>query len=149
MFQKRPASDQIQREENKIAKLEEIQKENCLIGNPGFSDINQTILSYLDHQSQITFRQVCQSWKEQVDQPLFWIKKLDLKSNPKGLGNVWIGLVGRIQKGSDLEREVTECLMKWYRKHQSWANEALKGMTPTKEGYPLCTNPYCRCTWIY
>ena len=89
-----------------------------VIGNPGFSDINQTILSYLDHQSQMAFRQVCQSWKEEVDQPLFWIKKLNLKSYPKGLGNVWIDLVGRIQKGSDLEKEVTECLMKWYGRYQ-------------------------------
>ena len=131
MFQKRPASNQIQREENKIAKLEEIQMENCLIGNPGFSDINQTILSYMDHQSQMAFRQVCQSWKEEVDQPLFWIKKLNLESYPKGLGNVWIDLVGRIQKGSDLEKEATECLMKWYGKHQSYIEESLKGMSPT------------------
>ena len=131
MFEKRSASDQIQREENKIAKMEENKIENCLIGNPGFSDINQTILSYLDHQSQMAFRQVCQSWKEEVDQPLFWIKKLNLKSYPKGLGNMWIDLVGRIQKGSDLEKDVTECLMKWYGKYQSYAEVALKGMTPT------------------
>ena len=77
---------------------------------------DQTILSYLDHQSQMVFKLVCQSWKEEVDQPLFWIKKLNLESYPKGLGNVWIDLVGRIQKGSDLEKEVTECLMKWYGK---------------------------------
>ena len=34
-------------------------------------------------------------------------------------------------KGSDLEKEVTECLMKWYRKHQSLLEDGLKGMTPT------------------
>ena len=66
-----------------------------------------------------------------MDQPLFWIKKLNLKSRPKKLGNVWIDLVGRIQKGSDLEKEVTECLMKWYGKHQSYTEESLKGMTLT------------------
>ena len=66
-----------------------------------------------------------------MDVLLFWIKKLNLKSHPKQLGNTWIDLVGRLQKGSDLEKEVTECLMKWYRKHQSWSDNALKGMTPT------------------
>ena len=70
---------------------------NIVIGNPGFSGINQNILFCLNHKSQMAFRQVCQSWKEEVDQPLFWIKKLNLKS--QGLGNVWIDLVGRIQKG--------------------------------------------------
>ena len=34
-------------------------------------------------------------------------------------------------KGSDLEKEVTDCLMKWYRKHQSWTDDELKGITPT------------------
>ena len=28
-------------------------------------------------------------------------------------------LVGKIQKGSDLEKEIVECLMKWYGKHQT------------------------------
>ena len=104
MSQIKPASDEILREENNI----------ILIGNPGFSNINQSILSYLDHQSQMSFRSVCQSWKEQVDQPYFWIEKLDSKGQSKNLRNSWIDLVGRIQKGSDLEKEVMECFMKWY-----------------------------------
>ena len=104
----------------KITKLQT----NSIIGNPGFPSINQNILFCLDHDSKMVFRQVCQSWKEQVDAPLFWIKKLNLKSHPKQLGNTWIDLLGRLQKGSDLEKEVTKFLMKWYRKHQS-------------------------CTWIY
>ena len=77
-----------------ITKLET----NSIIGNPGFLGINQNILFYLDHESQMAFRQVCQSWKEQVDVPLFWIKKLNLKSHSKQLGNTWIDLVGRLPK---------------------------------------------------
>ena len=45
-----------------ITKLET----NCIIGNPGFPSVNQNILFYLDHKSQMAFRQVCQSWKEQL-----------------------------------------------------------------------------------
>ena len=105
MFQKRPASDQIQREENKVAKLEEIQMENCLIGNPGFSDINQTILSHLDHQSQMAFRQVCQSWKEEVDQPLFWIKKLNLESYQKDLVMCGLTLLEDCKSGLILKKK--------------------------------------------
>ena len=124
-----PSSDNLQ-----VAKLEnEVQDEagHHVIGNPGLPVITQNILFYLDHGSQMAFRQVCQSWKEQVDQPLFWIKKLNLKSHAKELGNAWIELVGRIQKGSDLEKEVIECLMKWYGKPKSWSDKVLKGMTPT------------------
>ena len=101
-----------------------------VIGNSGFPMINQNILFCLDHKSQMAFRSVCQSWKEQVHQPFIWIRKLNLKSYPKELGNIWIDLVGRIQKGSDLENEVTECLMKWYGKHQSYCKRALNGILP-------------------
>ena len=112
---------------NKIAKLDSeilCNQVNTIIGNPGFPGINQNILFCLDHKSQMAYRQVCHSWKKEVDQPIFWIKKLNLKSHPKELGNIWIDLVGRIQKGSDLEKEVTECLIKWYGEHQSWYDDS-------------------------
>ena len=70
---KRKLSEGIWEIKQKIAKL----ATNSIIGNPGFPGINQNILFYLDHESQMAFRQVCQSWKEQVDIPLFWIKKLN------------------------------------------------------------------------
>ena len=125
-------ADEIQKPEEiqdtkKILKMEET---NSIIGNPAFPLINENILFCLDHKSQMTFRQVCQSWQKEVDQPLFWIKKLNLKSHAKELGNAWIELVGRIQKGSDLEKEIIECLMKWYGKPQS-LSKVLKGATPT------------------
>ena len=134
MSVKREASNKIHRDqENKIPRLEkeedeENQMENSVIGNPGFSSINQIILSYLDHQSQMSFRSVCQSWKEQVDQPYFWIKKLESRQ-PKNLHNAWINLIGRIEKGSKLEKEVTECLMKWFGKVQRYSRRQLDGMT--------------------
>ena len=73
MSVKRTALDNIQRDqENKIPRLEEkedekVQMENSVIGNSGCSSINHIILSCLDQQSQMLFRSVCQSWKEQVD----------------------------------------------------------------------------------
>ena len=136
MSKKRPASNKNQRKESKISKLdEEIQmSSNSLIGHSGFSNINQIILSCLDHDSQMSFRHVCQSWKAQMDHPQFWIKKLDLKGcQPKELQKEWIDFVGRIQKGSKLEKEVTECLMKLYGEHKEWINEIaldLDEMTP-------------------
>ena len=125
--------DGIQETGKEFANLNQ-QASLVVIGNPGFPRINQNILSCLDHKSQMAFRQVCHSWKKEVDQPIFWIKKLNLKSHPKELGNMWIDLVGRIQKGSDLEKEVTECLMKWYGTHQSYKGykESLKKMLPIR-----------------
>ena len=121
-----PVSESIHQTRNKNAKYDSV---NSIIGNPGFPVINEKILFSLDHESQMTFRQVCQSWREQVDQPVYWIKKHNLISHPNKLGNMWIDLVGRIQKGSYLEKEVIECLMKWYGKF--YIEDALKGMLPT------------------
>ena len=73
----------------------------------------ETILLFLDHQSQLAFRGVCQTLKAQVDRPDFWMKKLEGRQ-PKNLHNAWARLVGRIQNRSDLESEVAECLMKGY-----------------------------------
>ena len=118
---------------NKIAKLDSeilCNQVNTIIGNPGFPGINQNILFCLDHKSQMAYRQVCQSWKQEMDQPIFWIKKLNLKSHPNKLGNIWIDLVGRIQKGSNIEKEVIECLMKLYG-GQFYGESALKGNLPT------------------
>ena len=93
---KRAASESIHQTRNKNAKFDSV---NSIIGNPGFPGINQKILFSLDHESQMTHRQVCQSWREQVDQPMYWIKKINLISYPNKRGNLWIDLVGRIQKG--------------------------------------------------
>ena len=98
---KRKPAEGIMEIKQNITKLET----NSIIGNPGFLGINQNILFYLDHESQMAFRQVCQSWKEQVDVPLFWIKKLNRKSHPKQLGNTWIDLVGRLQRDQILKKK--------------------------------------------
>ena len=59
---KRKPAEGIMEIKQNITKLET----NSIIGNPGFPGINQNILFYLDHESQMAFRQVCQSWKEQL-----------------------------------------------------------------------------------
>ena len=145
MSVKRTALDNIQRDqENKIPRLEEkedekVQMENSVIGNSGCSSINHIILSCLDQQSQMLFRSVCQSWKEQVDQPYFWIKKLQSRRQPKNVHDAWIDLIGRIEKGSNLEKELTKCLMKWFGKVESYSGRVIDGMTPifvaTRFGY--------------
>ena len=82
-----------------------------VIGNPAFPHISQKILQLLNTKSQISFRQVCQSWKLQVDQPFFWIKKLNFT---KVAHDAWIDFLGRIDETSKLNEEVTNCLMEYF-----------------------------------
>ena len=76
-----------------------------------------------------TFFAVCESLKTHVDQPIFWIQKLDKKGQPKELHDAWIDLVQKIEKGSFLQQELVKCLMKWYAESSTWSKESLNGVT--------------------
>ena len=115
---------------SKIAKLENQGKyaANDIFGNSGLSHIPQGILLCLDYESKLVFRQVCQSWKTHVDDPRFWIKKLQSNGQSVELHNSWTDLVGKISKGSSLEEKVIGCLMKWYKARQEYSRRNIKGI---------------------
>ena len=85
---------------------------NILMDNPGFFNVVQIILSRLDQKSLLECRLVCHSWKSQVDQPLFWLKKCDAKGQSKNLHNAWNELIQKIEKNSNLAQEASKCIMK-------------------------------------
>ena len=86
-----------------------------LTNNPGLVHISQNIFWHLDHDSLLSCRLVSESWKSQVDQPYFCIRKLDLIGQPKDLRNAWNILIGKIE-GDDaagyLIEEITQILMR-------------------------------------
>ena len=101
------------------------------MSNPGFSHIAQNIIWRLDHKSQLNCRMVDQTWKAQVDQPYFWIKKLDCeKGQSKDLSEAWIDLAGKIEKGSYLEQELRKCLMRFFLNYSITKKSALNRMMP-------------------
>ena len=103
---------------------------NIVLSNPGFSQIAQNIIWCLDHKSQLNCRMVDQTWKAQVDQPYFWIKKLDYKGQSKDLREAWIDLAGKFEKGSYLEQELSKCLMMFFFEYSSIPESALNGIMP-------------------
>ena len=107
------------KEEAKISRPQSI----CILfTNPGYSHMAQKIFGYLDHKSQLLSRLVCQSWKAQIDQPHFWIKKCDqlgqefFKSwkaqNRIPISESWIDVANGLEKGSVAERGLVKLLMK-------------------------------------
>ena len=96
---------------------------NSLFKNPAFSHISEKILWFLDHKTQLSCRLVSQSWKAQIDQPRFWIKKCDKEKThcdlwhypqPKYIHRAWMELNKKVEKGSSAEEDFTKLLMKWY-----------------------------------
>ena len=98
---------------------------STIIDNPGFAHITQKIIGHLDHNSQLKCRLVCKSWKTQMDQPYFWIQKLDQKGQSKEIHDEWVNLLPRIEKGSYLEQEFRQCLMFWYGGKDNWGENYL------------------------
>ena len=103
---------------------------NTLINNPGFSHITSRIFGHLDHKSQLQCRLVGKSWKNHVDQPLFWLKKLEKKGQSKELSKAWCEFIQKIEEGSFLDEKLRECLMKWYDQCHKWSGSELDGITP-------------------
>ena len=101
-----------------------------ITNNPGFSHISSKIFGLLDHKDQLTVRSVCQSWKAHIDEPYFWIKKLDRKGQSKDLRNKWIDLAQRIEKGSTIETHLLHCLKRFHKKIHIWKPEQLIEITP-------------------
>ena len=66
---------------HKLLKVEQAEPISCnsIISNPGFFHITSRIFGHLDYKSLLQCRLVGQSWKNHVDQPLFWLKKLEKK----------------------------------------------------------------------
>ena len=87
---------------------------NTVLENPGFFNISRKILLLLNHDTLLSCRLVSQSFREKVDDPYFWIVKLDNKGQSKELYDAWIGLLRRIENGSTLENEVSRCMMHWH-----------------------------------
>lgn len=105
-----------------------------LTKNPGLEHISQNIFWLLDHESQMTCRQVNHCWKAQLDRPYFWVKKCDSKGQSKELSNAWIHLIRAtrgIENGSHIKQEMRECLMKFYGQFHEFSElNFLNGISP-------------------
>ena len=80
------------------------------------------IFRLLSHQDQMACRLVSPTWKKNMDQPSFWIKKCDHLGQTQELHDAWYDLLRRIKETEEenyLQQELVECLMKWYGKFES------------------------------
>ena len=101
-----------------------------VMDNPGFSQISLKILCFLDRNSLLPCRLVCNLWKKQLNNPYLWIKKLHQKGQTTDLQNSWLDLLQTIEKDSSLELEIIKCLMKFHGKINFWTADALQGVLP-------------------
>ena len=92
-----------------------------LINNPSLRvDIAQNITNLLYIESLQSCQLVSSSMKHVVDDPRFWLQKLDKKGLDKQHLTQWRKLVDLV-KDTDLMGNVIKCLMKIYQHFSEWA----------------------------
>ena len=96
-----------------------------LIDNPNLGvHIGQKILDFLDSDSIKSCRLVNSSMKNMVDDPKYWILKLD----KKGLlsqehSTKWRKLIDLVEN-TDLEENVIKCMIRMHQNFKEWAQAA-------------------------
>merc|ERR1712020_83714 len=87
-------------------------------------DIGQKITKLLDGKSLQSCRLVNSSMKNMVDDPRFWLQKLEKKGLAKEHLIKWRKLVDLVEN-TDLIGNVTKCLMKMNKKFSVWAQSPI------------------------
>ena len=101
-----------------------------LINNYGYHHITKKIFLLLDHETSITCRSICHSWKTIVDDPYYWINRCKSEGQPISLTNQWIDIVQELDENSPIEQKFVQCLIKWNLKYCLWAHLELDGFLP-------------------
>ena len=92
-----------------------------MVNNPTLAiDIGQKITNLLDTKSLQSCRLVNSSMKIMVDEPGFWLQKLDKKGLAKEHLIKWRKLVDLVEN-TDLIENVTKCFMKMHQNFSEWA----------------------------
>ena len=64
--------------------------------NPGLQHVSEDIFKLLDNKSLLDCRLVNSSWKNILDQPMFWLKNLDKQNLPLDIQKSWENLVEKL-----------------------------------------------------
>ena len=87
---------------------------DSFITNPGFEHLGQNILRLLNKKSTLAFRLVNYSAKDFVENPRFWLKKLNYKnSGSVELHEAWLTFIQKVEEGNPLlKKNIALVLMK-------------------------------------
>ena len=81
---------------------------------PGLQHIFKDIFQLLDKESLLNCRRVNSSWREFLDQPIFWSKKLKSENIPQDIQTGWNSLAQELDDDEELSEEFVLTLLKSY-----------------------------------
>ena len=78
----------------------------------GIQHIGEKIFNYLTTQDLLKCRLASKSWKSILDNPIFWLKKLNsVGEHPKEIHNKWLNLIQSAKQCDIPLSKITYCLI--------------------------------------
>ena len=87
------------------------------IKNHGLQNISEDIFKLLDKKTLTDCRLVNSSWKKILDQPIFWLKKINSENIPEDVERNWKMLALKLnQANDDIAKKFVLILIKIYKR---------------------------------
>ena len=88
---------------------------NKIIKFENHPEIGEYIFSHLDWQSLLSCQFVCQDWKQVLQNPYFWLKKLTEIGQSNEIDTAWKNLITKAVDFGVTKSDFAECLQKKYK----------------------------------
>ena len=88
---------------------------NNIIKFENHPNIGEYIFSHLDWQSLLSCQFVCQDWKQVLQNPYFWLKKLTEIGQSNEIDTAWKNLITKAVDFGVTKSDFAECLQKKYK----------------------------------
>ena len=79
-----------------------------------YVDISQKIFQLIDKEDLLKYRLVSKIWKTVIDDPIFWLRKLECIDEPITARNEWLVLLQKSKEFEKYEESLKLCIIRKY-----------------------------------
>ena len=91
----------------------------------GIQNIGRKVFSFLSVEENLNCRLVCESWKIIMENPLFWLHKLENIGQPKNISKKWLQLIEKAKESGISEPKIVNLMILKYRKFMTPCHKRL------------------------
>ena len=91
----------------------------------GIQHIGEKVFSFLSVEENLNCRLVCESWKIIMENPLFWLHKLENIGQPKNISKKWLQLIEKAKESGISEPKIVNLMILKYRKFMTPCHKRL------------------------
>ena len=91
----------------------------------GIQHVGQKVFSFLSAEDLLKCRLVCESWKIILENPIFWLQKLENIGQPKNISKKWLQLLEKAKESGISESKVANLMILKYHIFKKQCNKRL------------------------